>query len=213
MAELKPGVIGTISGKIDNVVASSWRAIKYLRGLAKTSRKDPSQLQVAQRAAFALTYNFLSQLEDEVNLGFGNMDTSRATAFNLAMGVNVKAVGGTYPDLVFNFPSVVLSKGGLIRSKNARLISAAPAIISVTWGDMKKVKAQSLSDKVTLVAYDPMDDLAVASSGEAVRGDYKFEFEVPESFSGHDVHVYLFFTRQDNKKNSHSDYCGTVTVF
>ncbi|PWG78193.1 DUF6266 family protein [Pararcticibacter amylolyticus] len=213
MAELKPGVIGTISGKIDNVVAANWRAIHYLRSLAKTGKKTPSELQVARRAIFTLLVDFLARFEKEINLGFQHLDQSRATAFNLATRANKLAVTGAYPDLAIDYASVVFSKGRLDPPLAVSVVSEVANTISITWDLMEDASEQTLSDKVMVVAYDATAKVKLVSLGKAVRGDQKLDLHFPDSLASHTIHVYIFFTDQGNKKNSESVYAGSVTAF
>lgn len=210
MAELKPGAIGMISGKVDNVIGSNWRDIWVLRGTAKKSSKQYSPAQIAQRAKFALVYELLSRMEDVLNAGFGNLYTGKSTAFNQAFGANMNAVKGTYPSFSIDFPALVLAKGHLAPCANALPVSREPHSIQLTWADLYPAEP---SDKVTAVVCEPEKGITTFSRGVAVRGDYKMDIVVPEMFSEKDVHVFLFFTSPDGKKNSASVYAGQVTVF
>lgn len=213
MAELKPGAVGIISGKVDNVVGSNWRDIWVLKGTAKKHSTKYSQAQIAQRAKFNLIFDLFSQLSDVVKMGFGNLYTGRSTAFNLAFGRNINAVTGDYPALTIDYPSLVMSQGRLAPCADLTLESSLPYTVSITWGDERPVVNSGLSDKVTAVFCEPEKGIATFSTGEAVRGDYKVDIVLPKMFSAKNLHVYLFFTSPDGKKNSESVYAGMVTVF
>lgn len=213
MAELKPGVIGTISGKIDNVIASNWRDIRYLRGIAKTSKKEATEAQTLQRTKFGLLFDFLSTMARVADLGFKYQYTGRSTAFNLAMSRNMPMVKGDLASLTIDYPSVILSKGRLPYSPDAQADSKAPGTVSVTWGSLDSVIEQELSDRVIVAIYNPVKKQAVYSLNGAVRSELKIDVQVPASYTGSDVHVWVFFTSDKVKKNSATVYAGMVTVF
>ena len=213
MAELKPGVIGTISGKIGNVVASNWRDIKYLRGVAATSSKTATEAQLTQRAKFTLLFDFLSSFAGAIDLGYKYQYQGRSTAFNLAMSTNMHVIGGTLAALSVDYPSVVISKGRLLPAADTDASSKEPGVVDVSWQNLDVATDQGLSDKAVVIVYNPVKKLAIYSTDGAVRGDLKLAMHVPDSFSGDEVHVYLFFSGVAVRKNSQSMYVGSVSVF
>ena len=52
MARISKGILGGLSGKIGNVVGSSWRNIDYVRAKGKYSQKEPSEKQLSVQQRF-----------------------------------------------------------------------------------------------------------------------------------------------------------------
>lgn len=213
MAKLQPGVIGTLSGKIDNVIASNWRDIRYLRGLAKTGGKEPTEAQLTQRAKFTLIFDFLSTFASIAEMGFQYQYTGKSTAFNLAMSANMAAAGGTAPDVTINYPAVTISKGRLTPTPDASVNSTSAGVVTITWPSLDTVSDQELSDHAVVVIYNPAKKIAVYSANGAVRSDLKIDLHVPASFSGDEVHAWLFFSSDKAKKNSATKYAGSIMVY
>lgn len=212
MAELTNGPLGSISGKVGNVIASNWRDISYLRGLSKRSSKEPTELQLITRMKFRLMLAFLSPIKQVIDLGFKNKYTGRSTAFNLALQANLQAISGIYPDLAVDLSKVVLSTGNLVRCADPVMEATVPDVLTVRWAELGQAQEQYMSDIVTIVLYNPEKEVHAIYSGTAVRGDYQMELNLPESFSGDEVHGYIFFTNEAGNKNSKSVYLPSVTL-
>ena len=212
MAELRNGPLGFISGKVGNVIAGNWRDISYLRGLSKRSTKEPTEQQLIARMKFSLALAFLAPIKEVVDLGFKNQYTGRMTAFNHSVKMNIEAVKGTFPDLLIDPAKIVLSTGNLMRCADVVMDPTGPGIVTVSWGDLGQVKAQLATDIPTVVLYNPAKEVHATYSGTARRGDYSMELEIPQSFSGDEVHGYIFFTTATGDKNSKSVYLNPITL-
>src|SRR6476661_3299475 len=112
MATIKNGINGPVSGKIGNVVGSSWRGINILRSVPKAPTHF-SDKQLANQLRMKLAQLFLKQFIPVVRIGFKD-DTIIPTAFNSALSFNKKnAIAGEYPNLYLDYAAVKLSQGPL----------------------------------------------------------------------------------------------------
>ena len=113
MAIYVKGALGSFSGKVGNVVGSSWRAIDYIKSLPKPSKKPATAKQIEHRAKFALAVDFLSPLRSFITMGYNDEQQQKMTAFNRATSQLIQKIEGTYPDLSIPYSEVQLSKGSL----------------------------------------------------------------------------------------------------
>lgn len=211
MAELKNGPLGSISGKLGNMVASNWREISYLRGLSKRTRKEPTEGQKLVHAKFYLLQGFLSQIKNVIDIGFGNKNTGRATAMNLAFKANNLAFTGDLETLELNLPAIVISVGSLVKVTDPLLRAASPGKVSLEWTKLG-VAGEADSDRLHLVLYNAAKNLHIAYTDVAMRQDLEVEVDVPASFAGDQLHGYLFLTTEKGEKTAGSVYLAPVTV-
>jgi len=101
-----------LSGKIGNVVVSSWKGIPYIRSIpGKNTSNMPAQQN--QRGRFKLVIGFVNSIKPVINAGF-KRNTERRTEMNSATSYMMKrTVRGEYPDLQIHYPSVLVARGDL----------------------------------------------------------------------------------------------------
>ncbi|WP_207422826.1 DUF6266 family protein [Desertivirga brevis] len=211
MAELKNNPLGSLSGKLGNMVASSWRDINYLRAGSKGSNKEATLSQVEVRTRFKMLQDFIMQIKKVVDLGFSNSYTGRSTAVNVAVKVNKDAITGVFPDLSIDYPAITLSTGSLTSCLDAKVEALPEAKIQVSWVEPGVAEAAEASDKVNILIYD-VKRQAAAVYNTFLRSDYTAEVSLPASFANDEVHVWLFFSTPKGEKISKSIYVGVVTV-
>ncbi|HLR32883.1 MAG TPA: DUF6266 family protein [Fodinibius sp.] len=99
-------LFGKLSGKIGNVVVSSWKGIPYIR--SKPSRNTSNTpAQQNQQSKFKLVIDFVNSIKPVINVGF-KWNTERRTEMNSATSFIMKrAVRGEHPNLQIHYPSVL----------------------------------------------------------------------------------------------------------
>ena len=211
MAKFINGAIGTFSGKVGSIIGSSWRNIHYMRGLPKKRTKPFTEAQLAQQARFGLMGKFLLPLKGLFEIGMANVDDGEATLFNLAMGENLKAVTGTYPDFTIDYSRVTFSKGELLPPRGISL-TAGEHEVAVAWRPSGTPFNGSADDDVYVLLYDreldvfyTTDEVVVRSAGEAV-------IPVDDDTVGHDAEVWLFCVSRDGSQISKTVYGGSVVL-
>jgi hypothetical protein len=217
MATLKNGILGGVRGKIGNVVGSSWKGVDYLKTLPATYTDAKTEVQISNRSKFLSVIRFLQPLTDFIRLGYKSQAQGK-TAFNAAMSyLYHNAVSGTYPDLVIDFSKVVLSKGSLTGAYNASA-SASGTNLLLSWADNSADGSAKASDVAMVAVYHPLLVDAYFSLNAAKRSDAGVELQLPQHFSGGEVHVYLSFMALDAlgsqamKSVSNSSYVGMLSL-
>src|SRR5690606_24034661 len=98
MGRIKRGILGGFSGKVANVVGSSWRGISYIKALPQSVANPRTPKQLNQRAKFLAVSQFLRPNAAMVAIGFRGFATGM-TGRNAAFSYLIQnAVTGTAPD-------------------------------------------------------------------------------------------------------------------
>ncbi len=89
MAIIKESPLGVISGKIGQIVGSTWKGINYVRVLAGSVANPQTDKQLAQRQKFSKTMQFLQPLSEFLQIGFRSYAVGMS-GVNAAMKYNIK---------------------------------------------------------------------------------------------------------------------------
>ncbi|MGX5690841.1 DUF6266 family protein [Arcticibacter tournemirensis] len=210
MAELVPGAIGLVSGKVGTVIASKWRDIHYLKGILKANKKKKGDQDNINCIRFTKIYDFLSFIPDLVEDGFKHQNTGRASAFNLALSANIGAFLGDGAEL--DYASIRISTGSLIGAIAPEVTFEVPDCITVRWADLGDTFNQAPSDRAMILFYNSDGGGAAISEGVVRRGELQAEIPFPPAFHGKHVQGYIYFTNAAGTKNSQSTYLGCFIV-
>jgi hypothetical protein len=215
MGVFKKGILGGFSGKIGTVIGSTWRTLDVMKSLPKKSTKPAVQAQIDQRFIFSMVVAFMAKLEKVISIGFRNI-TGVQTAMNTAVSLTIdNAVTGVSPAFTIDYSKVVLSKGNLEPSYDAKIVASAGRKLNLTWspaeGDPLKedVKLRN-SDMVVLVIYNPAKNI-VRRIDTATRGLATLEVNMAFVFDGAN-YAWVFFAEVKGKKVSDSQYLGQIQV-
>jgi len=218
MATLKNGILGGVSGKIGNVVGSSWNGIDYLKTLPSHYTDAKTDVQVSNRSRFLSVIRFLQPITEFIRVGYKSLALKK-TAFNAATSYHYhNAISGEYPDIVIDFTKVIVSRGNLTGAYNAAAISTTAATMQISWADNSTDGSAKADDVAMVVVYHPVLKEAYFTLNAGSRSDLSADLQLPQSFSGGEVHVYLSFmaldalSSQATKSVSTSVYVGSVTV-
>ncbi len=212
MAKLSQGILGGISGKVGTVVGGSWKGIDYIRSKPAQVANPRTEGQVAQRTKFSATIEFLQPLNPFLKIGYKNY-ANKKTAFNAAMSyVLQNAITGTAPNFTVDYQNALVSRGSLTKALNPNAVSTNVAEIDFTWSNNAGSGNALATDKAMLVVYNPSDKSATYTTAGADRSTGAATIQVPATFSGDNVEVYIAFISADGVAVSDSIYVGQITV-
>lgn len=212
MGKYKNGILGSFTGKVGNIIGSTWNGIPYMRAVPANVKDPKTPKQLAQRQRFGLITSLLRKFRPVVMIGFkhgaGNMNPiNRAASYNLR-----NAVGGEYPDQYIEYSQFVLARGELTGVNNPQVSAGTAGEIVYTWTDNSGEGSAQAGDNVIATVYCPELDTVAYKTNAALREDESFTFSMPVSFEGESVETYLFFTSSDESIASDSVYTGQVTI-
>lgn len=213
MGTIRHGANGGFSGKAGSVVGSSWRKIDYIKGLPRKRTKAPTEKQLAQQAKFALAVEFLQPVKELLNMGFADYRRGKSTGYNIALRELIKySIMGDYPDYEIDYSRVQISVGSLSQPPASSLESNAPARLKVSWDYIEDALGSYQADEAVILLYNQQKKVHLVMRGQALRSEGELEIQLPGSFSGDELSVWLFFSNRELRKQSKSVYSGTVTV-
>ena len=213
MGKFSRGILGNFSGKIGQVVGSTWRGIDYMRSMPRIRKNRLlSPAQVAQQAKFGMMTAFLNPLRTVLDVGFRNTP-SKATTYNHALADNIsEAISGEYPALVLEYSLVKLSRGLMPGGSNPSVIAAPGGILQFSWGDNTGKGKALATDRAVALVYSPELNDSEYSMGEATRADQSLIITLPPEFAGKAVETWIFWAAASGKEVTGSTYTGAVTV-
>ncbi len=197
MAVINQGILGGFSGKVANVVGTSWKGIAVMKALPLSVANPRTAAQVAQRTKMAGCVAMLQPILSQVIKPLNDRFAGKMSGFNYALQASLSAfdeTGGlSYPE-----------KFKISRAANkAQLIDAIAAEakitkLKVTWtSDAGKGYALA-SDKCYLVGYcADSGTFAVSSSAIRSAGQAYLEFPDGDFDAGKEVHIWMAFLRAD----------------
>lgn len=212
MGKIVQGILGGVSGKVGNVIGSSWKGIDYLRIMPSSVANPQTDAQLAQRQKMSVTMRFLQPLSQFLRTGYKAFAV-QMSGINAAMSYNIKnALTGTYPNIAVDYTNALVARGTLPSALNQVASSTVAGTVKFDWEDNSGEVGASALDKTLLVVYNPTQNQAVTVNELAERGDATQTVTVPDSFSGDLCECYMAFITADGVTVSNSAFCGAVTV-
>lgn len=213
MAIFSKGILGGFSGKVGNVIGSSWKGIDYMRSKPTKVNDPKTEAQLSQRQKFRLIMSFLRKVKPILDRGF-RTNTGKMSPINSASSYNLRnAITGDYPDQEIDYMSVLVSRGQLLPARGASAESTNPNQVSFSWTDNSGIGSARPDDEAMILVYNRDKDRAIYIAGNGpVRQDEGYVLDLPETFGGDTVEVYLAFVSEDGDTASDSEYLGSITV-
>lgn len=212
MARFIKGIHGSYSGKVGNIVGSSWRGIDYVRSLPKKSSKASSEAQLAQRMKFGMTTSFLKSIKDILMLGFSDSKLKNKTGYNVAFQQLINnAFQGTYPNFTIDFAAVKIASGSLAALVGLVVAEIAPKVLNLSWDPIVNRFNAFDDDQVLVILYDETDNLFFAYEG-ATRADAAIDIVLPDSYTGKKIVGWSFNIHRDGLITSTSQYLGEFVL-
>jgi hypothetical protein len=211
MGIYKKGILGAFSGKVGNIVGSSWKGRQIFRTkpVRRNGRKI-SPLQLGQRARFALLTNFLLPLKMLFDLTFAKT-AHNMSCFNKAVSENKDAINGLYPKFFIDYQKIILSRGNLENVSSPKVVSIISGQIIFAWKDNSGVANALSSDFNFVAAYCAEINKWIVGNKAATRKDESFALNL-SIFSGREAHIYMMSYTDPGNLVSNSMYLGMVEI-
>lgn len=212
MGKIGRGILGGVSGKVANIVGARWKGIDYIRAKPQSVKNPRTQLQVNQRTKFSLVLRFLQPNLNFIKVGYKNYAVKKSQ-FNSAMSyVLNNAITGEYPDYELDYSLALLSRGNLTGALNPVFDLTTPGTVEFSWDDNSGEGSALATDKVMVVAYNPLKGESVFVVNGATRADLSQTVTIPASYAGDDLLMFIAFSNADETQISNSIYIGSGTA-
>lgn len=212
MGKIGKGILGGVSGKVANVVGANWKGIDYLRAKPLSVRNPRTQLQVNQRTKFSLVLRFLQPNLNFIKVGYKNF-TVKKSQFNSAMSYILNnAITGTFPNYFIDYSSALLSRGSLSGAMNPVFDLSTAGQVEFSWDDNSGEGSALATDKVMVVVYNPLKGESLFVTAGALRSDLSQVVQIPNSYSGDELEMFISFINAEDTQVSNSAYIGSGTA-
>lgn len=211
MARLSQGILGGISGRIGNVVGSSWKGIAVIKSKALSVANPRTAAQVAQRDKMTSIVDVAKFILAGVIKPLNDRFASGMSGFNLFVSRNIHLFSGSTP---FPPADLILSSGKM----SSIVLSSAVADLSdssitVNWPTALSDAYAQASDKVYAIAITQNGGVHVLASGNFMRSAGTLvKSGVTDLVLGESVWVYLSFLRSDGTVVSNTCYLATTVT-
>lgn len=209
MSKIKRGILGGMSGKIANVVGSSWKGIATLRALPLSVANPRTAAQQAQRNAFSQCVAFATQITGSILRQFWNQYASQQSGYNLFISRNVANFDAS--GLVT--PGDLLSTIGPITPAPIFTVSANAASdeVTINWTDNSGEGTAQGTDEAIIVIQNENTGDVFTSVGTITRADATATVTGVTMATGNTINVWLSFYDANNRSGE-PDYANTNAV-
>ena len=201
-----------LRGQYTNVVGARWKGIDYIRAKPQSVANPRTLLQVNQRTKFALVLRFLQPNLNFIKIGYKNYAVKKSQ-FNSAMSFILNnAIIGVSPDFEIDYSLALLSRGNLAGALNPVFDLTTPGQVQFSWDDNSTDGNALATDKVMVVAYNPLKGESVYLTEGATRADLSQTVIIPNSYAGDDLQLFISFMNAEETQLSNSIYIGSGTA-
>lgn len=207
MGIIRRGILGGFSGKVANIVGSSWKGIAVMRSLPLSVANPRTPRQVAQRDKFSLMSKFASQLLSVWIKPLWDRGAQQMSGYNAFVKENIDAM--VLNDVVR--PTFGIMSRGVLGATQVVPSSIAGSVQTLTWGTALSNSLQSATDLAYIVLVEDRTGAVLGhSSGLVPRsaGTASVTFDSP---SGEEtVFAFLAFANADGTRMGDSSFSETI---
>ena len=211
MATFNNGILGGFSGKVGTVVGIMQGDQYHMRSLPRR-RKKYTAGELLNQAQFKMVQDHLQPIKELIKVGYKNYYTKSggyraAFAYTRKMAVMSDDAGSYIDPALFR-----ISGGDLPGAVDPTVTLENGNVLSFNW-DVSEVTQFDGSDQMMLLVYDTANLKAVIRIFDgAFRNAGELNIELPSTFQGAEVDIYIGFIAADRSGQSDSQYLGRVRI-
>jgi hypothetical protein len=203
MATIKQGILGGFSGKIGNIVGSSWKGIAVMKTKPLSVANPQTAGQIAQREFFSDCVFAAKQILAGTIKPLWDRFAVKMSGYNSFVKENIGKIKPV-SDLA---SKVKISNGAMAATEiDTSVINVDLAKLTVTWVDDTGEGLKLATDKAYIVAFDDEFEVVQEWPAGAARSAETSGVLEGAFTAGSDYHVYLAFRRLDGTVVSQTSY-------
>ena len=206
MAIVQNPIIGRSKGSFGNAVFSKWKGKNTLRSKALEVANPQTDLQMKQRAKFAILVALYRQQSAILKSGFREMAVGMSE-FNAFQSANLRNafLGWSGSAWVPSFANLVVSKGSLdVTDFDSVTASNGSSSVNIVYPSTVSGNQSSADKILVLIMKDGADEVTILDS---TRSSGMIAANFPSVAStGDEYHCYIFGISPDGRKVSDSQY-------
>jgi len=219
MATYQQGIHGRFSGRVGNVVGSSWKGKGVMRIRPASVSNPNTERQLNQRSRFGMAVRLVQANRELVKIGFRPW-ANGMSAQNAAVSYNLtNALTGVHPDVSIDFSRVMISRGQLAGVRNLTSAFTAPDTLTLQWDDNSAQPNAQAGDMLMVSLFDEEFSIAGIYPVAATRADTTAQLIIPEGWAGRSVQLLAFFlaanavgTAENKQQVSDTSWGGVVAL-
>lgn len=193
MAKIKQGILGGFSGKVANVVGTSWKGRAVMKSQPLSVANPKTEAQQEQRGKFSKIAELASAVLTQFVQPVENPISGDISGYNLFCKDNKGAFDASGKLVAASF---VCGGGKIINLESASFEAVVgEQAINVTWSNSEGISALRLTDKVYIVAAKEDGSVILVSDANETRNDEATSldnFVKGSSFAASDKFVILY---------------------
>ena len=194
MGIIRRGILGGFSGKVANVVGSSWKGIAVMRALPLSVTNPKTVGQVEQRSAFSIISKFASSILTVWVKPLWDRSAQSMSGYNAFIQQNVDTVKA---DKTLDIKNLVMSKGKLGQTATTGMGSAIANQISLEWDGTPSGSFQMSTDKFYALVFNEENKLIGSTSAVVARDREQMSIDVTDINAGDKLLAVSCFARED----------------
>jgi len=204
MGVIRQGILGGFSGKVGNVVGSSWKGIAVLKSLPLSVANPNTAAQQAQRGKMTGIVAQSRILLASLISVYWNPFAQRMSGYNMFVKENIDTF---VSDTFTTFASWYSTRGSLLGVPSfTGAASAGGDTVTLSWTDNSGQADALGTDEAIGVVYNETQDYYLVDAGSAVRSAASLVIADTNVDAADDLHTYLSFSRPNISKVSDSVY-------
>lgn len=167
--------------------------------------------QAVQRLKFGMVTAFLAKIKIALDISFINKQNS---PLNKAAKINFKsAIIGNYPDLLINYPMIIISCGRLGAIYYSTLTISVSGKGQMDWENPVGYNfIGDDTDQIFLLIYNSSKEKVLYADYTGKRSDQSVAFDVPAFKKSDKLHCWIFLKSESDKVFSDSEYVDDVII-
>ena len=211
MATFNNGILGGFSGKVGTVVGVMQGDKYHMRSLPRKRTKYTAG-ELTNQAQFKMVQDHLQPIKELIKAGYKNYYTKTggyraAFAYTRKMAVVTDDAGSYIDPALFK-----ISGGELAGAVDATVALESGNVLSFNW-NISGVTQFDGSDQMMVLVYDAANFTAVTRIFDgAFRNAGEMSLELPDTFQGVEVDIYIGFIAADRSAQSDSQYLRRMLI-
>lgn len=204
MGVIKQGILGGFSGKVANLVGSSWKGIAVIKSLPLSVANPNTAGQQAQRGKMSSIVAASRILLAALIQPYWNPFAQKQSGYNAFVSENID----TFATAGFTTFASFFSQRGSLLGVVAGVIDpdASDSTITVPWTDNSGTSDALGTDEMVFVVYNETQDYWLVDAGNAIRSAATYNIPDAVMVAADDMHVYIGTSRPNISKVSDSTY-------
>lgn len=168
MAKIKQGILGGFSGKVANVVGTSWKGRAVMKSQPLSVANPRTEAQQEQRGKFSKIAELASAVLTQFVQPVENPISGNISGYNLFCKDNKEAFSALGKLVAASF---VCGGGKIANLEDLSFVAAEGDDFKATWQNSAAMSALRLTDKVFMAVFTEDGKNAVISDGTVTRAD------------------------------------------